>query len=129
MAGTVLFLGAGATKSVNGPMTSEILPKIYQALTTQAAIDPQGRPAKLKKFLDDEFHLRSGLSNDQYPGLPLLMSLLDRRWIAGNCLTRIGMSIPDTNRFIRNGAATIGVPSASSGQDLRPIRRGGTRSG
>ena len=31
VAGTVLFLGAGATKSVDGPMTDEILPALYAA--------------------------------------------------------------------------------------------------
>ena len=37
MSGTVVFLGAGATKSCFGPLTSEILPQIYaQAVTTRA---------------------------------------------------------------------------------------------
>lgn len=77
MAGTVLFLGAGATKSVQGPMTDEILPAIYTEKALNAAADPKGQVAKLVKFLESEFHVYPGLPKEQYPGLPLLMSLLD----------------------------------------------------
>ena len=77
MAGTVLFLGAGATKSVDGPMTDEILPKIFAETSSVAASDPKGRVAQLVRFLEKEFHVSSSLPKAQYPGLPLLMSLLD----------------------------------------------------
>lgn len=77
MSGTVLFLGAGATKSVQGPMTDEILPAIYAESASLAAIDPVGRVAELVRFLETEFHVSAGLTKEQYPGLPLLMSLLD----------------------------------------------------
>jgi hypothetical protein len=77
MSGTVLFLGAGATKSVQGPMTDEILPAMFAEKSRIAASDPKGRVAKLVQFLQNEFHVNSGLPKEQYPGLPLLMSLLD----------------------------------------------------
>ncbi|WP_321473574.1 hypothetical protein [uncultured Paludibaculum sp.] len=77
MSGTVLFLGAGATKSVQGPMTDEILPAIYTEKTLNAGSDPKGQVAKLALFLETEFHVHPGLPKEQYPGLPLLMSLMD----------------------------------------------------
>src|SRR5262249_41142755 len=77
MGGKVLFLGAGATKSVEGPMTDEILPAIFAEKARIAVSDPKGRVAQLVQFLQDEFHVNPGLSKEQYPGLPLLMSLLD----------------------------------------------------
>jgi hypothetical protein len=77
MSGTVLFLGAGATKSVQGPMTDEILPSIYAEKSPIATSEPAGRVAKLVQFLQSEFHISPGLPKEQYPGLPLLMSLLD----------------------------------------------------
>ena len=77
MGGTVLFLGAGATKSVKGPMTDEILPAIYASNSTSSGSDATGRVGQLAKFLENEFHIDQGLAKEQYPGLPLLMSLLD----------------------------------------------------
>jgi hypothetical protein len=77
MSGTVLFLGAGATKSVKGPLTDEIVPAIFAENARIAASDPKGRVAQLVQFLQDEFHVSPGLPKEQYPGLPLLMSLLD----------------------------------------------------
>ena len=77
MSGTVLFLGAGATKSVQGPMTDEILPAMFTEMSLIANSDPKGRVAKLMHFLESEFHINSGLPKEQYPGLPLLMSLID----------------------------------------------------
>src|SRR5215472_2720361 len=74
MAGTVIFLGAGATKACGGPLTSEILPAI---LGGAPAFDPAGKLQKLNQFLQDQFHTMPGLAPDSYPGLPLLMSLLD----------------------------------------------------
>jgi len=77
MGGTVLFLGAGATKSVQGPMTDEILPAMFAEQSRIAASDPKGPVAQLVRFLENAFHINSGLPKEQYPGLPLLMSLLD----------------------------------------------------
>jgi NAD-dependent SIR2 family protein deacetylase len=57
-------------------LTSEILPK----LISNKATAPQyaGNPVDpLVEFLDDQFHVKTDTPASQYPGLPLLMSLLD----------------------------------------------------
>jgi hypothetical protein len=77
MAGTVVFLGAGATKSVGGPLTNEILPQILARGTTTAVADFAGRLPRLNLFLQELFHVAPGADRDSYPGLPLLMSLID----------------------------------------------------
>ena len=77
MSGTVLFLGAGATKSVQGPLTEEILPKVYKSAIPLASNDPSGASASLVAFLQQEFHLQPGLEDNQYPSLPLLLSVID----------------------------------------------------
>ena len=72
MAGSVVVLGAGATKSVGGPLTNEILPDMMKHA---ADVDPQGR---LSAFLQQTFRVPpAGATKEQYPGLPLLMSLVD----------------------------------------------------
>jgi len=72
MSDTVVFLGAGATKACGGPLTSEILPMIY----AQAKSAPGG-PNRLARFLEEQFHVLSRMPNEAFPGLPLLLSLLD----------------------------------------------------
>jgi hypothetical protein len=72
MAGTVIFLGAGATKACGGPMTNEILPAV---LGGPDPLSPSS--ALLSDFLDKLFHVNRGAPPDQFPGLPLVMSLLD----------------------------------------------------
>ncbi len=74
MAGTVIFLGAGATKACGGPMTNEILPLILGSAPT---FDPAGRLPRLRQFLQEQFHILPNSPQDSYPGLPMLMSLLD----------------------------------------------------
>lgn len=74
MPGTVIFLGAGATKACGGLMTNEILPAI---LTDAPTSDPAGRLPRLRQFLQDQFHIFAGSPLESYPGLPMLMSLLD----------------------------------------------------
>src|SRR5262245_12149750 len=76
-AGTVLFLGAGATKSVYGPMTDEILPAMLSPQSPLVATDPKRGIAALGRFLHSQFHVTGGLPKEHYPSLPLLMSLLD----------------------------------------------------
>ncbi len=71
MVGTVLFLGAGATKSCGGPLTDEILPAVL------AAPDPSPSPASLSNFFGSLFHVSPGSPPDQFPSLPLVMSLID----------------------------------------------------
>jgi len=77
MAGTVLFLGAGATKAVGGPMTDEILPAVFAGQAQMAGGDSPETIAKLAQFLETQFHITDGLPKEHYPGLPLVMSLLD----------------------------------------------------
>ena len=71
MAGTVIFLGAGATKACGGPLTNEILPAVL------GAPDPSPPSALLSDFLGTLFHVNPGSLPDHFPGLPLVMSLLD----------------------------------------------------
>jgi len=73
MSSTVVFLGAGATKACNGPLTDEILPGIYKRAKVSGTI----WASQLVKFLEQEFHLDAGSPKAQYPSLPLLLSLLD----------------------------------------------------
>lgn len=73
MAGTVVFLGAGATKSCGGPLTSEILPQIYAKRTKRAV----KHETLLEEFLAEQFHVTPESPSDLYPGLPLVMSLVD----------------------------------------------------
>jgi hypothetical protein len=73
---TVIVFGAGATKDCGGPLTNEILP---EAIASQFNLALQKDSIDLlKKFLDDCFMpaMQSQLAQD-YPGLPLLLSLLD----------------------------------------------------
>lgn len=67
-----MILGAGATKSCKGPLTNEILSEVFKA-------DIPNAPAlaDLKQFLTQNFHVPAGASQQDYPGLPLLMSLID----------------------------------------------------
>jgi len=79
---TILFLGAGATASVRigpverAPTTGGILPRIYRNRSA-SSYDPKGRIDQLAAFLQEEFHVDPELPENQYPGLPLLMSLID----------------------------------------------------
>jgi hypothetical protein len=80
MAGTIIFLGAGATKACGGPLTNEILPSILRSKDTAALRsipDPSGRLNLLSSFLTDLFHVTPESPRELFPGLPLLMSLLD----------------------------------------------------
>jgi len=77
MSETVLFLGAGATKSAKGLLTDEILPELLSAKTRLQAQNPNSKVDALLKFLAQEFHVNATTPKEQYPGLPLLMSLID----------------------------------------------------
>lgn len=72
MGETVIILGAGATKSCNGPLTNEILPEVFRD-----AAEFDGAADELRTFLREHFHINEHSSRDDYPGLPLLMSLID----------------------------------------------------
>ena len=73
----VIIFGAGATKACGGPLTNEILLDLYnhcQELEREGFLD------LLDKFLVDSFNLPEnvgGRTKEHYPGLPLLLSLLD----------------------------------------------------
>ena len=74
--GPVLVLGAGATKACNGPMTNDIL---LEADRAAGIIEREDYLALIDSFLTDVFHVppRSSRTKPSYPGLPLLMSLID----------------------------------------------------
>lgn len=74
--GPVLILGAGATKACEGPLTNDILFEADQAVS---AIEREGYLALLDRFLEQVFRLppRPSRVKSSYPGLPLLMSLID----------------------------------------------------
>jgi hypothetical protein len=76
---TVIFLGAGATKSCGGPLTSEILPNILGSATGASGPLPVAREHNVivQEFLESQFNVRAGSRSELYPGLPLLMSLID----------------------------------------------------
>lgn len=76
MSNTVIFLGAGATRAVGGPLTDEILPAIFKAQVPLTP-DARGRVPRLVEFLRQEFHVDVAFPKEKYPGLPLLMSLID----------------------------------------------------
>jgi hypothetical protein len=72
----ILVLGAGATKACNGPLTNEILFDAGQAVSS---IEREGYLSALDCFLEAVFHMpaRPVRTKLAYPGLPLLMSLID----------------------------------------------------
>jgi hypothetical protein len=77
VADTVLFLGAGATKSAQGLLTDEILPALWGARVGLQQQNPTGNVDTLVTFLQEQFHVTAATSKQGYPSLPLLLSLLD----------------------------------------------------
>jgi hypothetical protein len=74
MSETVVVLGAGATKACRGPLTNEILREVFLNKTD---FPNAARLAELERFLQQSFHVTTGAPVEEYPGLPLLMSLID----------------------------------------------------
>jgi hypothetical protein len=77
MNNTVIICGAGASKASGAPLTAEILP---EAMCNYNELEREGYLAKLDNFLQAEFHLSPNpacRSQDNYPPLPLLLSLVD----------------------------------------------------
>jgi len=74
--GPILILGAGATKACAGPMTNEIL---WEADGAAVTIEREDYLALLDQFLREVFRMppRGAREKWSYPGLPLLMSLVD----------------------------------------------------
>ncbi len=77
MPGTVVIFGAGATKACGGPLTSEILPRAFER---QTAIEREQFLPLVEAFLKQNFHLATDVAlrkTEDYPPLPLLLSMLD----------------------------------------------------
>lgn len=75
--GTVVILGAGATKACGGPLTAEILPR---AFSYGGLIERENFLGELQAFLTDNFHLPAGAAQfdqESFPPLPLLIGLID----------------------------------------------------
>ena len=84
----VVVFGAGATKACGGPLTNEILPHAYDPAIRQAmerdgykdVIQREGYADLLDEFLVNNFnvpHNPAERNQGSYPGLPLLLSLID----------------------------------------------------
>ena len=76
---TVIVFGAGATKACGGPLTNEILPQAFEP-TVRSEIEREYYIDLLDQFLVENFHLpkvESERTKTDYPGLPLLLSLID----------------------------------------------------
>jgi hypothetical protein len=72
----VVIFGAGATKDSGGPLTNEILPEAFQSDPT--LLGQQHAINLLRQFLDEHFpQLPPPRGSQDYPGLSLLLSLLD----------------------------------------------------
>lgn len=85
---TVILFGAGATRACDGPETAEILPQAYDPVLRSEMensgftelIQREGFVDLLDEFLIANFHLpqdRTVRQKNDYPGLTLLMSLID----------------------------------------------------
>jgi hypothetical protein len=74
MADPIVILGAGATKASKGPLTNEILREVF---LNKAGFPNAAALVELELFLQQNFHVFTGAAQDEYPGLPLLMSLID----------------------------------------------------
>ena len=73
----VVIFGAGATKACGGPLTSEILPRVFEQ---KDVIEREDFVRELDRFLIANFHLprkHKRRTPDHYPPLPLLISLID----------------------------------------------------
>jgi hypothetical protein len=77
MGGIVIILGAGATKSCGGPLTNDILHGMLQDKSAPGTTEKLEKLEKLDQFLIDVFRLQPHANKEDYPGLPLFMSLLD----------------------------------------------------
>jgi len=84
----VVVFGAGATKACGGPMTNEILWQAYDPGVRAEmegdgysdVIRREGYVDLLEEFLVNNFNVPydpAGRKRDSYPGLPLLLSLID----------------------------------------------------
>jgi hypothetical protein len=99
----VAIFGAGASKACGGPMTDEILPHAFEAF--HSAKRPQSYDREdffddVERFLCEQFYLPKHAAVRQkahYPGLPLLLSLLDTSIDRGQPLG--GRSVDDLRKL------------------------------
>jgi SIR2-like domain len=76
---TVFIFGAGATKACGGPLTADILPAAF-GTSTRPPIQLASLAVPLEECLVRHFHIPENVSSrerDDYPPLPLVLSLLD----------------------------------------------------
>lgn len=109
---TVLF-GAGATKAIGGPITDEILPHVLgvsscQTCTKRFSARNKSEHAAADGFLRSVFSvppLGEGRETNDYPSLPLLVTLIDQSILADERLR------PDVGvaqlRHIRDSILTV----------------------
>jgi hypothetical protein len=99
----VVIFGAGATKACGGPMTDEILPHAFGSFRGKKRPPSYTRETffdDVERFLRDEFHLAaepSQRNKRDYPGLPLLLSLIDTAIDRGQPLS--DRSVDDLRRL------------------------------
>jgi hypothetical protein len=76
---TVFIFGAGATRACGGPLTADILPNAYGTATTPR-MQLSSLAEELEECLVRHFHIPaepSSRKREDYPPLPLVLSLLD----------------------------------------------------
>ena len=83
MKNPIVIFGAGATAACDGPVTNRILPDAFKAFHGPQPPQTYNREEffyTVEDFLKDNFHLPTDLADRKdhhYPGLPLLLSLID----------------------------------------------------
>jgi hypothetical protein len=78
----VIVFGAGATKACGGPLTLELLPRALDLRETLER-EGEGQLAMIEAFLHEHFHLPASPSQQDFPDLPLLLSLIDTARVRG----------------------------------------------
>lgn len=76
---TVFVFGAGATRACGGPLTADILPKAF-GTRDNLPLELEKLAVPLEECLVRHFHVPREISSrqrDDYPALPLVLSLLD----------------------------------------------------
>src|SRR5271169_1809636 len=76
---SVFVFGAGATKACGGPLTHEILPAAFEPPVADT-LKHVNLSRLVERCLIDHFHIPENVADrvrNDYPPLPLLLSLLD----------------------------------------------------
>lgn len=78
MGGTVIVLGAGATKACGGPLTDQILPAAFSLAARPDAGVNQEFLTCAREFLNSVFHVPlNSTDGADYPSLTLILGLID----------------------------------------------------